>query len=197
MSQPTIAVKDANNVTQIINSTNNNGATIAANSQPVVIASDQTPIPVVMPDGGIVAIGSTTDPAATSDTGPNTIVAMFKRALQGLTSILSIFAPSVNNTTTAYVSNIIAKNTPGKLRGFVGYSSSANTQYIQVFDSSTLPADGAIPLFSLAVPSASNFSYDAGFIGRVFVNGITICNSSTINVKTIGAPDTMFDVQFV
>jgi hypothetical protein len=41
MAQPTILVKDANSSNQTVNTINNNGQTTAANSQPVVLASDQ------------------------------------------------------------------------------------------------------------------------------------------------------------
>lgn len=43
---PQITVKDANNVNQTINTINNNGQTTMANSQPVVLASDQSSIPI-------------------------------------------------------------------------------------------------------------------------------------------------------
>ena len=41
MTQPTILVKDANSTNQTVNTINPNGQTTAANSQPVVLASDQ------------------------------------------------------------------------------------------------------------------------------------------------------------
>ena len=41
MAQPTLAVIDANSVNRTVNTINPNGQAIAANSQPVALASDQ------------------------------------------------------------------------------------------------------------------------------------------------------------
>lgn len=54
MTIPTIVVKDGNGASQTINTTPNGGQTTGANSLPVIVASDQSAIPVTpsQPIGG-------------------------------------------------------------------------------------------------------------------------------------------------
>ena len=83
-----------------------------------------------------------------------------------------------------------------KVYGFTVTSTNAGSQFVLVFDSATLPADGAVPLFGVPV-SASNFaSAFFGIPGRSFEQGLTLCNSSTLATKTIGSADCFFDVQY-
>jgi hypothetical protein len=58
MAQPTLTVKDAFSANILINTINPNGQATAANSGPVVIASDQSKIPVTLQNASAVAIGS-------------------------------------------------------------------------------------------------------------------------------------------
>ena len=81
------------------------------------------------------------------------------------------------------------------LYGFTVNNTNAAAQYIQVFDSVTLPADGAVPDVLFTIAGAS----DKGVLWlppRRFRRGIVICNSSTAGTKTIGSADCFFDVQF-
>jgi hypothetical protein len=94
----------------------------------------------------------------------------------------------------AYEASAIIKSAPGNLYGFAGYNSKLTPQFIQVHDSATLPADGAIPKVILTVPAVSNFSWNSGEFPKAFANGIVICNSSTGPTKTIGAADCWFSV---
>ena len=78
--------------------------------------------------------------------------------------------------------------------GLSGYNSKASAQFIQLHDASTTPADTAVPVFNMTVPSLSNFSVDFGLAGMPFVNGVYVCNSSTAPTKTIGSADCQFFV---
>lgn len=85
----------------------------------------------------------------------------------------------------------------GRVLGFTVSSTKASGQFVQVFDASTLPADGAIPLVSIdvATVTAKGIAWDP--YGRWFDRGFVICNSSTQGSKTIGSADCLFDVQYV
>ena len=97
--------------------------------------------------------------------------------------------------TTAYAASLVAKATGGVLYGLAGYNSGVAAQFIQIHDSATLPADGAVPAEVITVPPSSNFSIDFGAYGCGFGNGITVCNSSTGPTKTIGAANCWFSVR--
>ena len=86
-----ITVKDASGTTQQIEAPNPNGRAAAAASRPVTLASEDkaaldaaaTPAvqAVTAADGGVVAIGSRGDAAATSDGAAASLIALVKRLL--------------------------------------------------------------------------------------------------------------------
>jgi len=80
---------------------------------------------------------------------------------------------------------------PGTLYGLSGYNSGP-AQFVQLYDSAAIPAAGAIPVLSIAVPATSNFVIDLGMYGMEFVNGISVGNSSTAPVSAPGAADCQF-----
>lgn len=90
----------------------------------------------------------------------------------------------------------VVKTGPGYLFGFTVTNTKATAQFVQIFDSNTLPADGTVPLLakSLAASDAVGFAW---LPARTFLVGLVICNSSTQGTKTIGSADCIFDVQFI
>lgn len=87
---------------------------------------------------------------------------------------------------------------PGRVvvYGFTVYNTNAAAQFLNVFDASTLPAEGAVPLFSWALAAHTGVGFGWQPNGRQFQTGLVLCNSSTDATKTLGSADCFFDVQF-
>lgn len=92
-------------------------------------------------------------------------------------------AQRVNST--AYEASHVLKATGGSLVFLSGYNS-GGAGFIQVFDSATVPADGAAPILVFAVQPNSNFSVDVPVLGLPCATGISACFSSTAPTKTLG-----------
>ncbi len=97
----------------------------------------------------------------------------------------------------AYEASRIFKVGAGTLYSLDIYNSKAAAQWMQIFDSATLPADGQVPLFTINAATVASISRDFGVIGFRFVNGLVVCNSTTGPTKTIGTTDTFFTARFV
>lgn len=94
---------------------------------------------------------------------------------------------------TAYEASHVISNAAATLLGCYGYSSKASAQFIQIFNSTTVPADTTAPTIApINVPATSSWSIDFGVYGRPFATGIAISNSSTGPTKTIGSADSWF-----
>lgn len=105
------------------------------------------------------------------------------------------YAPT-NASTTAYAASLIIKASAGVLFCMNGYNSRTSSQFIQVHNTASLPADAQVPVITFTVPASANFSIDFGRFGRYFSTGITVCNSSTGATKTIGSADIWADCQY-
>ncbi len=99
-------------------------------------------------------------------------------------------------TTTALAASLVVKADRGTLYGLTGHNNRSSSQFIQIHDASSLPADAAVPTIVFAVPATASFSLDFN-VGREFQTGIVISNSSTAATKTIGSADCWFDVQYI
>jgi len=94
---------------------------------------------------------------------------------------------------TAPENSRIFKNSAGTLLSLMASSSLTTGQYIHIFDSATLPPDGTVPTVpAIPMPATWAASLDVSITGMPFLNGITVCNSTTQHTKTIGAANCLF-----
>lgn len=90
----------------------------------------------------------------------------------------------------------IVKAEAGTIFSITGYSARTTAQFIQLHNAAALPIDTAIPAVVFKAQALSNFYYDFEELGRFCLNGIVVCNSSSISTKTIGSADCWFNCQF-
>lgn len=101
----------------------------------------------------------------------------------------------LNSNSTAYENSRVASIATGVLFGVSGYNS-GTAGFLQLFDATSVPTDGAVPTFIAALPAASNFSVDFGIYGRGFYNGIVAVFSTTGPTKTAGAAVVWFNLVY-
>lgn len=101
----------------------------------------------------------------------------------------------INSTSLALEFSRPVKSGAGTLFGYSGFNN-GGTQYLQFFDETSLPADGAIPKLVAVLVGAANFSGSWGTLGRAFQRGIQVCTSSSIATKTVTSANIWIDVQY-
>lgn len=96
-------------------------------------------------------------------------------------------------SSVAAAKSLIVKTGKGRLLALYAHNDKNAAQYIQLHDSATVPADTAVPLFSQIAAADSNMTpIQIPEGGIPFVNGLVVCNSSTLATKTIGSDDCFF-----
>jgi hypothetical protein len=86
--------------------------------------------------------------------------------------------------TTALTYMLAARTSAGSLYQIFGSNEGGAKRWVQVFDSTTLPANGTIPKLSIPVDAGKTFSVSLGH-GRKFTAGIRIAVSSTAPTLTV------------
>jgi len=77
------------------------------------------------------------------------------------------------------------------------FSSNAASQFVLMFDATTLPADGAVPIMAFPITASGNLGLYYGSLGRLFQRGLVLCTSSTSTTKTVNATsDCLWDVEY-
>jgi hypothetical protein len=103
----------------------------------------------------------------------------------------------LNATSPVLSKSMVAKTGIGKLFGFTATSTNVAAQFILLFDALALPANGTVPVAAYNVAAANSVPVYYGPPGRAFSRGIVLANSTTQGTLTLGAADTIFDVQYV
>jgi hypothetical protein len=94
-------------------------------------------------------------------------------------------------------SHVISTNTDSILYGIDVYSAASYEQFIMLFDSAVVPAQGAYPVCApFPIASGTTIGISFGDLGRHFSTGITVANSLTAPTLTSGAPNCFFDGQY-
>lgn len=94
-----------------------------------------------------------------------------------------------------YEAYSISKNSAGKFFSISGYSSKTSSQFIQVHNASSLPAEGAVPVLFIPVAAQSGFFIE-DLDGKDFPLGIVWCCSSTGPTKTLGTIDCFANLKY-
>lgn len=76
------------------------------------------------------------------------------------------------------------------------WNTSGSNQYFQVFNGTSVPADGSTDiLYQEEVLAGKGVTFSWGQdAGRVFTTGCSVCNSSTDHQKTIGSADSIITI---
>jgi hypothetical protein len=93
---------------------------------------------------------------------------------------------------TSLVASRIISTRACKLYAVIVHNTGASLQYIQIHETTTLPANGVGPKIpSIPVSPGATVMVDVGGLVGMDLDALTICNSSTAATKTIGAADCM------
>ncbi len=77
-----------------------------------------------------------------------------------------------------------------KMYSLVGYSGTA--QYLMIFETNAIPTNGSVcKLGPFPIDAGKGFSFNLSYYGAD-LDKMTVCNSTTTNVLTIGASDCTF-----
>lgn len=83
----------------------------------------------------------------------------------------------------------VVKATPGMVYSLNVHNNNSAQRYVQLFNATTTPAPGAVPLFSFLIPASGVLLMDALFFGQdgfYFSSGIVIACSTTESTYTAG-----------
>lgn len=96
---------------------------------------------------------------------------------------------------TEAVDSAVISDKPAFLYSLQVINNVATLRYVMIFDSATVPADGAHPVWRGVLPISGelNLSWDgsdhANFAGAPFENGISVAVSSTKDTLTVTSAD--------
>ena len=157
-----------------------------------ISAMVQAPPSQAVTNAGTFAVQAAQSGTWTVQPGNTANTTAWKVDNSAVTQPVSIAAPTYAGS-SAYEACHVLKASAGTLYLLTGFSSDNNYQWVQLYNTTSAPANGATPAVPpVYVGPMSNFSDDFGARGHAFSTGITVCNSTTGPTKTGGAADTWF-----
>lgn len=103
--------------------------------------------------------------------------------------------PSLSASAAAEASRVV-KATAGSLFTVGMFNNNGATRYLQGFQAAALPANGAVPVFSIPVAAGATVFQLFGDLGLTFATGIVLANSSTATTLTVGGADSLFTASY-
>ncbi|MGB3988621.1 MAG: hypothetical protein WBK67_02945 [Minisyncoccales bacterium] len=97
----------------------------------------------------------------------------------------------------AYESGGVVKDSPGILYSINCFNSKSSEQFIQVFDTVSVPSDGATPKVILHAPASSSVSLSFSPFGKAFEVGISWSNSSEGPTLASGSADMWTNILYM
>lgn len=95
------------------------------------------------------------------------------------------------------VTGAVVKASPGRIYMIMGYNGNAAVRHVQIYNTTAIPADAAVPAMTFPVAANSSFSISFGNWGRYHSVGICIATSTTLATKTLGAADLTVSVFYL
>jgi hypothetical protein len=180
------------------------GQALMAASLPVTIASNQSTLPISaasLPLPAGAATEAKQPSLGTAGTASTDVLSI--QGIAAMTPILNTITPTDSATnansssdSTALEASRVIKASAGRLYTLSGVNTGGSGQYVQVYNSATVPDNGAVPVLLVYVPALGTFSIDFTPFGKYFSTGISVSNSSTAATKTIGAADMWFNAEY-
>lgn len=170
----TITVLDSAGATQTIEAPNANGQATMVNSKPVVIASNQSAIPVTatfyqatQPVSGTVGISGTVPVSGTFWQATQPVSGAFYQATQPVSIAATVAVTQTPSTGTArLISSAASDNATNvtavatTVRGMQGYNARSSAVYLKTYDKATAPTSSDTPRKTLYIPAGASFALD-------------------------------------
>ena len=101
-----------------------------------------------------------------------------------------------NYNTGAAAASGVVKATPGTVYSVVVSNANAAARFIQFYNTTSVPADTAVPFLTIQVPAISSKEVELGPYGISFSTGICWATSTTQHTKTIAAAEAIVNVAY-
>lgn len=111
--------------------------------------------------------------------------------------VTPIGAPLTFDDSVVLEAASVSSAAPATFIQAIGTNTDVVTQHFQLFDGIVIPANGAIPIYSIPVAAGQPFSVDMPIAGRAFAVGIVWCFSLTLPIKTIAGAIGWVNLGFV